>query len=116
MSTPLIDSYDFGFIIIDGKSYTADLIITSGHIQDTWWRSEGHRLSLDDLKEALAVNPEILIIGAGYNGRMKVSSEVITQLSDMGIRVVVENTSNAVESYNRLKDSHRTVAALHLTC
>jgi hypothetical protein len=42
--------YEFGIIVIDGSEYRSDVIISNDRVQDNWWRKEGHRLALDDIK------------------------------------------------------------------
>jgi hypothetical protein len=32
-----IDSYDFGHIVIDGVSYSQDVLIWPGHVKKDWW-------------------------------------------------------------------------------
>lgn len=46
----MIESYTFGRMTVNGKHYSADLIIyPNGRLQDSWWRKEGHRLQLADI-------------------------------------------------------------------
>jgi len=73
----MIEDYSFGKIIINGKKYDSDLIIFKDHIYDSWWRKEGHNLCIDDIKEIIDIKPEVLIIGTGYFGLMKVPQELI---------------------------------------
>ncbi|RLI30667.1 hypothetical protein DRO48_02760, partial [Candidatus Bathyarchaeota archaeon] len=47
---PTIEAYGFGYIVVDGKRYTSDVIIFPDRVMDGWWRKEGHRLYVDDLK------------------------------------------------------------------
>ena len=110
-----IDSYSFGRIIIEGKSYFKDVIVFPDRVYSPWWRKEGHNLCIDDLEEVLKDPPEVLVIGRGYAGVMKVPEELVRELNEKGIEVVVERTSQAVKTFNSLKD-RRAVAALHLTC
>lgn len=113
----MIESYDFGTIVIDGKRYTNDVIVFPGKVKDKWWRKEGHRLAVEDLEEALKADPNIVVVGTGYSGLMKVSHEVKQQLDKHGIRLVVEKTGDAAETFNKLANSsEKVVAALHLTC
>jgi len=117
--TSLIESYDFGEIVIDGKKYTSDIIIFPNKVLDGWWRKEGHRLYLQDLKEVLEVEhkPEVLVVGTGYFGVMEVAEEVKNKLKSMGIEVIVQPTKQAWQTFNKLlKSGRRVVAALHLTC
>jgi len=112
-----IDQYRFGHIAIEGHSYDADVIIFPGHVQDHWWRKEGHRLAREDLETVLTEKPEVLVVGTGYYGRMQVPAETIDSLRSAGIDVRVETTNEAVAEFNRLqRECARIVAALHLTC
>jgi len=112
----MIESYNFGKIAIDGKHYTTDVIIFHDHVQDGWWRKEGHRLSIEDLKDVIQARPETLIVGTGYYGSMKVPNEVREYFASLKIELVVQGTMEACETYNRLASLKRVVAAFHLTC
>ena len=54
----MIENYSFGSITIDGKSYRSDLIIYPDHIDDSWWRVEGHKLCLKDIDSAMKAAKE----------------------------------------------------------
>ncbi len=113
----MIESYRFGEMRIDGVSYTGDLIILPSGVRPNWWRREGHRLCIDDLEEVLEERPEVLIIGTGYSGLMRVPEEVARRLREMGIEVVIQRTGEAWKTYNRLiQEGRRAAAAFHLTC
>lgn len=112
-----IDHYTFGGISIAGRDYDADVIVFPDHVQDHWWRREGHRLGQEDLPSVLADPPGLLVIGTGYYGRMRVPDETLAAIRDRGIEVRIARTGDAVAEFNRRqKDYARTVAALHLTC
>lgn len=105
--------------MIDGKRYTSDVIIYPDIVRDDWWRKEGHRLYMDDLKEVLNAEPEleVLVVGTGYSGLMKVSDKVKEELKSKRIALVVQPTKQACQSFNELLESEkRVVAAFHLTC
>lgn len=112
----MIDSYDFGEIVIDGKSYSADVIILPDRVIDNWWRDEGHKLCPADLWEVVQAGPEVLVVGTGYYGAMEVLPETYDYLQQKGIELRVERTAQACQLYNRLRASRRVAAALHLTC
>jgi hypothetical protein len=111
-----IDSYSFGRIVISGKAYTSDVIIYPDRVDGSWRRKEGHLLQLADLKEALQAKPEVLVIGTGAAGVMRVPREIVDRIAGQGIEVKVERTSRAVEVYNELAGAKTVIAALHLTC
>lgn len=111
-----IEYYSFGTITIDDKTFTSDLIIYPDKIDHSWWRKEGHLLQIDDLGEVLKENPEVIIIGTGYSGIMKVNKDLIDFLESRGIEVIVEKTSQAVKIFNEVSPLKKTIACLHLTC
>lgn len=77
----------------------------------------GHRLHPEDLAGVLKARPEVLVIGTGYSGVMKVSRETMSLLVSLGIEVKIERTGKAVKMFNALQAGHKQViAALHLTC
>jgi len=111
-----IDDYSFGRIVINGTTYTTDVIIYPGRVDGSWWRKEGHLLRLEDLTDALQAKPEVLIIGTGYAGIMRVPRETVERITALGIEVSVERTSKAVHAYNEQEGSKTVIAALHITC
>lgn len=112
----MIDDYSFGRLTVDGREYRSDVIVLPERVLDSWWRREGHNLCLEDLEEALACRPEVLVIGQGHSGLMKVPPAVTEELRRRGIEVLIAPTQRAVLEYNRACGGKRTVAALHLTC
>jgi hypothetical protein len=106
-------------IAIKGKRYTSDVIVFPDKVLVDWFRREGHRLHVDDLKEVLSAEPqpEVLVVGTGYSGHMKVSHEVEEVLGSRGIRVIGQPTKQACRTFNELlKSGRRVVAAFHVTC
>lgn len=112
-----ITDYHFGQIAIDGQACTSDVIITPEGVEAGWWRQEGHRLAITDLYAVVDARPDIVVIGAGYAGRMQVPEATRAYLEAKGIRVRVSKTRDAVEAFNALQQQYaRVVAALHLSC
>jgi hypothetical protein len=115
MSTPYIESYRFGRIVIDGESHDRDVILLPDRVLRGWWRKEGHVLHPDDLKPVFDAAPEVLVVGQGAHGRMRVTSETRAALRKAGIELIILSTEEACETYNRAREK-RVAAALHLTC
>ncbi len=111
-----VDSYEFGQIVIDGRAFRQDLLIWPGHIKSDWWRLEAHLLQAADLSEALAADPEILVVGTGQPGRMEVDPALAALLKEKGIRLVALPTKEACGIINEQAGRRRLAAALHLTC
>jgi len=112
----MINSYSFGNITIDNQKFTKDLIIYPDHINSNWRRKTGHLLTEADITEIIEYKPEILIIGIGASGLMKVDERVKEKLKALGIEVVIMKTAEAVMEYNRIYKEKKIVCALHLTC
>ncbi len=87
-----VDSYHFGEIVINGKKYSSDVVIFPDKVGDNWWRKTGHQLCVEDIAEV----------------------EQATQAQ--GIKLIVETTTKACNTYNQLSHSQKVVATLHLTC
>ncbi|MBM4146813.1 MAG: hypothetical protein FJ240_11180 [Nitrospira sp.] len=111
-----IEHYSFGRITIEGKTYTSDIIIYQGKVNASWWRKQGHNLEIADLVDVLAAQPEVLVVGTGAMGLMKVPKETISHLQSKGIEVHVARTGEAVAIFNKLQKDKVAIAAFHLTC
>lgn len=111
-----IEHYSWGKIVIEGRTYTFDLVIYPDRVMPSWWRKEGHKLHMDDLSDVLEAKPAAIIIGTGFYGAMSVPAEVTTTLRSKGIDVRVTETAEAVTLYNELSTHTKTIACLHLTC
>jgi len=118
----MIEDYGFGMLRVDGKEYHHDVIIYPAsrtarpEVDASWWRKEGHRLDQADLEAVTKAKPEVLVVGTGYYGCMKVPKETVEFVRSLGIELYAEPTKEACQKYNELKDARRVVAALHLTC
>ena len=113
---PEIKKYHFGTIVIDGISYHQDVIIYPGGVYHPWWRKEGHRLFMQDLSPIQNITLDILIIGIGAFGMMKVSEDVQNEIKKNIKELKILKTGEAVKLYNELKEKKKVSAALHLTC
>ena len=111
-----IDSYHFGQIVINGKKYSSDVIIFPDRVQGDWWRNEGHELTLADISGIMDENPEILLVGTGASGLMRVMPDVHPAVEARDIQLIILPTDEACDLYNQLSPVQRVVAALHLTC
>lgn len=111
-----IDLYEFGHIVIDGVSYRQDLLLWPGVIKKDWWRRESHLLQVEDVVEALAAAPEVLVVGQGQPGRLQVDLALTAHLKAKGIELVAAPTAEACRIINALAGKRRLAAALHLTC
>lgn len=112
-----IDSYQFGQIVVDGVSYSNDVIILGDIVQSNWWRKQGHLLFAEDIQSIIAAKPSLLIVGCGASGLMKVTDQTQQVLQEHNIKLESLDTHKAVQRFNELSQAGENVAAaLHLTC
>jgi hypothetical protein len=118
-----IEHYSFGNITVGGKSYTSDVIIYPDRVDSSWWRKEGHNLHVEDLKDIVKAQPDILVLGTGAYGVMRVPREIVAHLESKGIKAYAVRTGEAVDVFNDLQSKTGesgkagvVIAALHLTC
>jgi hypothetical protein len=118
----MIEKYDFGMILIEGKEYKKDILLFERSVFPDWWRKEGHHLYAADLEKLLALKPAVLVIGTGYDGIMEVDEDVADYCKKNKIKLVIQKTGDAVKTYDSLvgsktgKESKKVAGAFHLTC
>ena len=112
----MIESHGFGYIVIGGQRYSSDVIIYPDRVESNWRRKAGHRLALEDLGQVLEQDVRTLVVGTGYYGLVTVPSQTLDAVESAGFKVIVQRTTQACETYNRLVEKDPVIAALHLAC
>jgi len=120
----MINSTQFGEIIIDDKKYHQVLIIGDkieerDHKKLHELFDTSHKIGDWEMEKLLSNNPEIIIIGTGQNGAMAPPRLSDFQNRDGGkeIELIVEPTPKAIEIYNdQVKLGKRVNALIHTTC
>lgn len=113
----MIEKFSFGNIVIDGQTFTSDIKIVNGCIVSEWWRKKGHRVDLEDIRDIVEAEPDIVVIGKGSPGMMKTTSAVRSYLKNSRIRLIEEKTAKAIETFNHLAQAGEKVAGgFHLGC
>jgi len=113
----LIDSTEFGSITIDGKTYHADVIIFwDGEIKEvrTFIR---HLFGNNEFKELIKNNPEVIVIGTGDSGFLRVSDEVRMLCKQKNVELVEAISKKAIEKFNEnIKRGKGVIGFIHVTC
>jgi hypothetical protein len=113
----MIEDYGFGSMTVMGQSHRNDLKIIDNEIVGNWWRREGHALYVEDIDDILYSTAEVLVVGTGAYGGLKVTEEAARAIKDRGIQLVAVPTKEAVTLFNTLHGQGKRVAgAFHLTC
>jgi hypothetical protein len=113
----MIEAYSFGSMTVDGQVYGKDLKILQGQVRAGWWRREGHRVDVGDVEDIIEAAPQVLVVGMGASGLMRVSEKLRSVLGEKGIDLFAQASGEAARTFNRLVEEGKDVAgAFHLTC
>ena len=112
----MIDQFEFGVIVIDGKSYESDVIIFPDGAVEQWQHKGEHVLRPQDVDKVINAEPEAVIIGLGTVGNLKVRPKAEKRLQEAGIEVMAYRTNKACETYRELRNQRKVAAVLHITC
>ena len=108
-----INSTSFRSITIDNKTYKHDVwIFVDKTIKE---RNRNHEFTLEEFNIITKGNPEILIIGTGQYGVVKISEEVIKAAKEKNIELIYNKTPTTIKKFNDLKHK-KIAAAFHTTC
>lgn len=116
-----IDSATFGSIVINGKSYAHDIIISpEGKVSKRKKRlskqvfGTSHVISLNEAEYIFEPGITRLIIGAGHNGMVILSNEANDFFKTKSCDVMLLPTPQAVDTFNSMRG--RFMALFHVTC
>ncbi len=113
----MIEKYGFGSMVVGGQTYKSDLKIIGDSVIPNWWRKEGHKLREEDIQDILNYEPEVLVVGTGFFGLMKIDDALRKLLEEKSIKLIAERTGKAMNAFNEAyKEAKRVAGAFHLTC
>jgi hypothetical protein len=113
----MITEFSFGRIVVQGQTYTNDIKIVDGTPVPDWWRRSGHAVEINDVQDILDSKPEILVIGKGQPGYMRITDSLRKHLEKNNIKLIEEPTREAIRTFNRLfNEGDRVSAGFHVSC
>ena len=113
----MITDFSFGRIVVEGQICKSDIKIVRARLITDWWRRSGHSVEIEDVQDILDSDSNILVIGRGQPGYMRVSKSLRRHLEENNIQLIEEPTSEAVRSFNRYYREGKYVAGgFHVSC
>jgi hypothetical protein len=116
-----IDGSTFGSITIDGEIYPYDVLIRlSGEIRKRKKKlskrhyGTSHIVSLEEAEFVYEKGSDLLIVGTGQNGSLRLSAEAAAFFAEKCCAVLAEPTPRAIAVFNRAKG--RKTGFFHVTC
>ena len=116
-----IDSFNFGFIVVDEKQYAHDVIILpDGTVKE---RSSGkgrlgsHTISRSEIETLIKDIPDVVLIGTGFQGMARLAHDAEFLKMEPGLDIVVEPSPQVVKKFNQhVEDGEKVAALIHVTC
>jgi hypothetical protein len=90
-------------------------LIVNNEILERDWGSGSHRISNGEAEELLIGSPDIIIIGTGQAGVLRVDNNIIEKLS-RNAELFVLKTPEAAKKFNELAKDKKVNALIHTTC
>jgi hypothetical protein len=116
-----IERTEFGSITIDGNTYEHDVVIRlSGKVAKRQKKlskkqyGTSHIISKAEAKSVFEDGCDLLVIGAGQHGNVRLSPEATAYFEKKGCRVIIEPTPDAIRSFNGSRE--KKVGLMHVTC
>lgn len=108
--TKVIRAYAPGRVNVNDMLLSRSFIVTAERVVEDWPPQRFEELTAEHLQAALALEPEILIIGTGEKQRF-LPGELMAALSRGGMGFEVMDTAAACRTYNVLLSEDRKVVA-----
>lgn len=116
-----IDSFNFGFIVVDGKQYVCDVLILPDGVvtkrEPSGRRLGSHTISRSEIENLYRAQPDVILVGCGTSWLARLSEDAEAYLQETNLNPVILPSSLAVKTFNQLVGEGKRVAALiHITC
>ena len=109
-----------GSVEVEGGRRFKDAKLSPGGAREWVWSETGtdHDPGIlpADVEELLAHNAEVVVLSTGINERLCVCSKTLEMLKRRGINFHVVQTEQAVQLYNKLRESAAVAGLFHSTC
>ena len=113
----MIEEYTYGCFRADGKEFLGDLMIRNGRAH-YWQTLEGRKLEFKDVNKLLEEEPEVLVIGTGAGGLLKVGEEIRKYVMDWSVGnrkkifLYVEKNTEAIKKINEAIEQGKKVCGV----
>ncbi len=116
-----IDSFSFGFIVVDEKQYSGDIVILpDGTVKERTpgkGRLGSHTIARSEIEALTRAQPEVILIGTGVQNMARLAHDAEFYLMRPDLELTVAPSKEVVKKFNQLVDDGEKVAALiHITC
>jgi uncharacterized protein len=111
----LIRAWERGRVLVGDRWVAGNLIVSAERVITDWAAENPRTLTVADLEAALALEPEIILIGTGDTASLP-DVELMSALAKRGVGLELMTTPAACRTYNVLvHEQRRVVVALFNT-
>lgn len=118
--SPRITHLSWGTMTVDGLGNGKDFKLYPGGGRPWDWAETGtsHRpgIQLADIVELLDHGADVVVLSRGMRRELQVPKQTLDLLAARGVAFHVEETSAAVDLYNRLAAAQQVGGLFHSTC
>ena len=113
----MISSTKFGSIMVGNKKYDNDVFVSYKDTVKEGETNSRHLISKKELDLLLVDKPDVIVLGTGQEGCMKISPDSSELAKNRRIEIVESKTPDAIKKFNQLYASGRKVVGyMHVTC
>lgn len=107
-----IRAWEPGRLRVADRWLTGNVIVSSEQILEGWTAIEPHRLTIDELEAALALEPTIIVLGTGTEHLLP-DVDLMAEVAKRSVGLEIMSTPAACRTFNvLLQEQRRVVAAL----
>jgi hypothetical protein len=118
--SPRITHVSWGRMEVEGIGVGKDFKLYPGGGRPWDWCETGTRHSPGiqpaDVRELLDHGCTVIVLSRGMDKRLQTTPEALCLIEGAQVEVHLEETTAAVELYNRLAESHAVAGLFHSTC
>lgn len=119
--SPKVTHLSWGRLEVEGEDGPfKDAKLFPGGARAWDWRETGtdHEPGIQpaDVEELLERGATAVVLSKGFQERLQVTPEALRMLEDRGVAAHVRQTGEAIELYNRLRETEKAGALIHSTC
>lgn len=111
----LVSAWERGGVRVGEEWIRSNLILSAEEVLRDWAAADPAALQLADLEPAMALDPQLIIVGTGASLKLP-DVDLMTEVAARGIGLEIMDTPAACRTYNVLVHERRAVvAALFMT-
>jgi uncharacterized protein len=107
----LITAHSDHAISVNHVQYPTSLIVSPHQLLSSWGISKLEQLTKDDFEHAIAIQPELILLGTGLKHQF-IHPQLTKRLMDVNIGIECMTTIAACRTYNILMSEGRNVVAM----